>query len=162
MIVSLQSLTLKCIVRVFSLKSLLTISWVMWAYIVCVKNKENTFWNHPGIEFHGSLASWPTREVTPENQLDIFLFSFQACASHVAFRGLSTRIPIASKSLISLSSQFFTKLSYSTLTLNLINIHGNYLTKYNQIWHIIKANKNTLVNHNFTQIIKSISIGEGK
>ena len=42
MIVGIQSLTLKCLVRVFSLKSFLeklflTISWVMRAYIVLIK-----------------------------------------------------------------------------------------------------------------------------
>ena len=134
----------------------------MWAYIVCVKNEENTLWNHSGREFCRSLASCPTHEMTHENQLDIILFNFQACASYVAFRRLSIHMPIASKSLASPSSQFFTKLSYSTLTLNLINIQGNHWTKYNQIWHIIKANKSTLVNHNFTQIINSISISGGK
>ena len=68
-----------------------------------------------------------------------------AHASYVAFCELSTFEPVTL-----LSSQLFTKFTHSTLTLNPTNIQGNDWTKYNQIWRGIKANKNIVVNHNFT------------
>ena len=65
----------------------------------------------------------------------------RVCASHVIFHELSTCELVASKSRTSL---FFTDL-HQTFTLNpYIKSHrytGKWLTKYNQIWHGIKANK---------------------
>ena len=56
MIMGLQSLTLKCIARVFSLKNLLIISWVMWAYIVCVKIIQvESFADHSRV---GQVVKW--------------------------------------------------------------------------------------------------------
>ena len=81
-------------------------------------------------------------------------FQLPTSASHVAFRRSSTHEPVMSKLQTSLSSQFFTKLSHSTLTLNPQTYKEMIEQKYNQIWHRIKANKNIVVNHNLTIIIK--------
>ena len=156
MIVSLQSLTLNCNARVFSLKNLLTISWIMWAYIVCVKK-----WGKHSLKSCKQRVSWVTRELAkPRSDLrkPTWHKSMQLpsmCFSCGLLRVVHLR---ASRELVT----NFTKLTYSTLTLNPTNKQGNYWTKYNQIWHETKANKNTVVNHNFTQIIKSISISGGK
>ena len=80
-----------------------------------------------------------------------------ACASHMIFYGLSTREPIVIKSRTSL---FFTSI-HQALTLNLyIKYHkyiGKWLTKYNQIWHGIKANKTWL---SWCDCLRSMSASE--
>ena len=75
-IVGKQSLTLKCLARVFSLKIflekllvLLTISWVKRVYIVLVKVYEKAHLKTSGREFCRSLATWlelqTTRKIQP-------------------------------------------------------------------------------------------------
>ena len=58
-----QSLTFKCLARVFSLKSFLekiivTISWAMRVYMVFVKVCEKAYSKSLGREFRGSLTTW--------------------------------------------------------------------------------------------------------
>ena len=97
----------------------------MWAYIVLVKKWEKHSLKVPGKELRESLTTWLSREVTCENQPGIRLFSFQACASHVAFRGLSTHKPVKNFTVFTILHQ--------TLTLNLyIKSHkhtGKWLNK---------------------------------
>ena len=62
MIVGKQSLTLKCLVMVFSLKTfleklLITISWIMRVYIVLIKVCEKTHSKSSVREFRESLAT---------------------------------------------------------------------------------------------------------
>ena len=94
MVVGIQSLTLKCLAKVFSLKSFLeklivTISWVMRVYIVLVKVCEKAHLNHLGRVFRGSLATWPKSRMTREIQPSKETLQIPACASHMAFRGLA-------------------------------------------------------------------------
>ena len=63
MIIGKQSLTLKCLTMVFSLKSffeklLVSILWAMRVYIVLVKILKRHL-KLSGKEFRGSLVTWP-------------------------------------------------------------------------------------------------------
>ena len=88
------------------------------------------------MSFTGHSWLGVSHKVNREIQPNMRLFIFQHVILTWPFAGYS------------LSSQVFTKLSYSTLTLNPTKILGNDWAKYNQIWYKIKANKNIVVNHN--------------
>ena len=153
MIVGLQSLTLKCIARVFSLKSslekLLTISWVMWAYIILVKEwekahlKSSKHWVSSVTCDLAWVAKWLVKSSLAWDCLDSSI-----CFSRDLL-WVVTHEPVTN----SPSSQIFTKLSHLTFKLNPTKNTRKWLNKkYNQIWHRIKANKNIVVNHNFTPV----------
>ena len=97
------------------------------------------------MSFTGHSWLGLSHKVNHEIQPNMRLFIFQ----HVILTWPFAGYPLASQSRTSLSSQVFTKLSHSTLTLNLTKILGNDWAKYNQIWYEINANKNIVVNHNF-------------
>ena len=152
MIVGLQSLTFKCIAKVFSLKSslekLLTISWVIWAYIVLVKKWGKHTLKNLGSEFRGSLVTSPKLWSNPWNPTRHETVQIVACASHVVFRGLFTHELAAN----SPSSQIFTKLSHSNLTSNPTKNTGKWLNKNTIKFDMeLKPTKNIVVNHNFTR-----------
>ena len=133
----LQSLTLECIARVFSLKNslekLISISWVMLTYIVLVKKWEKHTLKGSSSEFHKSLATWPKSRSDSQNLPWQETVQIPACASYTNFCGVSTREPVTN----SRSSQIFTKLSHSTLILNPTKMQGNDWTKIqsNLIWN---------------------------
>ena len=99
MIVGKQSLTLKCLDRVFSLKNFFgknpfifyflflffTISWVTRVYIVLVKVCEKAHSNLSGREFRGSLATWPELRMTHKIQLGKDSSNSSMCFSHGLF-----------------------------------------------------------------------------
>ena len=152
MIVGLQSLTLKCIARVFSLKNslekLITISWVMWAYIVLVKKWGKDTLKNLGSEFRGSLVTSPKLWNNSRNPTWHETVQISACASHVAFCGLST-CELAANSP---SSQIFAKLSHSNLTSNPTKNTRKWLNKNTIKFETkLKPTKNIVVNHNFTK-----------
>ena len=125
----IQSLTLKCIARVFSLKisleKLLTISWIMWVYIVLVKVWEKTHlkrtrqWVSRATH---DLAWAAKRHVKPSLAWD------SSDSSMFFSRGL---LQVVSHKLVTnyLSSLIFTKLSHTILTLNLTINTGKWLNK---------------------------------
>ena len=136
-------------------ESLFTISWVMWAYIVCVKK-----WGKHSLKSSRQRVSWVTRGLSKlrsdsQNTAWQKIVQILAYASHVVFHRLSTREPVANLIV-------FTIL-HITLTLNhYIKSHKHTWKmieqKYNQIWHRIKANKNIVVNHNFTGLTKQLKL----
>ena len=142
MILGLQFLTLNCISRVFSLKSFLeklfTISWIMWVYIMLVKEWEKAHLKSSSSEFRGSLATWLESWSDSWNPVWHETVQILACASHVAFHGLS----LTSQLRASHEFFFFTNF-HQTLTLNpYIKSQKKYREmieqNYNQIWHRIK------------------------
>ena len=89
-----QSLTLKCLARIFSLKCflekllvLLTISWVMRVCIVLVKVCEKAHLKTSGREFCGSLARWPESQMTCEIQPSKDSSNSSICFSRGLFAG---------------------------------------------------------------------------
>ena len=133
MIVGIQTLTPKCLARVFSLKiflgKLLTISWVMRAYIVLVK-----VWEKAHLKSSKQRVSRVTHDLAqvvkwlPKSSLAKRLFQFQHVLLMWPFTGWHSR---ASLELISnsSSSQSFTNLSHTTLTLNPTKIIGKWLNR---------------------------------
>ena len=131
MIVGLQSLTLKYIARVFSLKSyleklLLTILWVMWAYIVLVKKwgKHNLKeLEAKGFAGHSCDLAWVAKWLTKSSLAWDYSDSSMclSCGLSPVVHSRASREPV----MKSLSSQIFTKLSHLTLTLNPIKIQEN-------------------------------------
>ena len=121
----------------------------MWTYIVLVNKWEKHTLKSSSNEFCRSLATWPESWNDSQNLAWHEIVQIPACTSYLAFHGLSTLEPFA-------NFTFFTSL-HQTLTLNPYvkshKIQENDWTKYNQIWHGIKANKNIVVNYNFTQWI---------
>ena len=65
--------------------------WVMRAYITWVKGKQITLKKPPGRMFHDCLAGRPYSRDTRENNSLARLFTFQSCAPHVLFSGLTSR-----------------------------------------------------------------------
>ena len=140
----LQYLTLKCIARVFSLKSslekLLTISWVMWAYIVLVKVWERVHLKSLDSEFRGSLTTWLELWSDTLNPTWHETIQIPTCTFHMAFYRLS----LVNQSRANCEFTFFIGL-HKTLTLDpYIKFHKKYKEmieqNYNQIWHEIRAN----------------------
>ena len=152
MIVDLQSLTFKCIAKVFSLKSslekLISISWVMWAYIVLVKKWGKHTLKNSSSEFCGSLMTSPKLWSNSWNSARHETVQIAACASHVVFCRLSTHELAAN----SPSSQIFAKLSHLNLTSNPTKNIGKWLNKNTIKFDTeLKPTKNIVVNHNFTK-----------
>ena len=96
----------------------------MWAYIIWVKK-----WGKHSLKTSRQRVLWVTCRLA-KSRSDLQNTALQktvhipSCAFHVTFCRLSTCKSIVSKSRTSRSSQFFTKLLYSTLTLNPTNIQG--------------------------------------
>ena len=65
--------------------------WVMRVYIVWVKGKEFTHKNPLCRMFYDCLTGRPYPRDTHENDSLARLFSFQSCAPHMLFRGLTSR-----------------------------------------------------------------------
>ena len=97
----------------FFSKRLLTISWVMWAYIIWVKK-----WEKHSLKTSRQRVLWVTRRLAKSRSDLQKTVHIPSCAFHVTFRRLSTCESIVSKSRTSWSSQFFTELLFSTLTLS--------------------------------------------
>ena len=77
--------------RVFLFKWPLLYLWVMRVYIVWVKGKEFTHKNSLGRMFRDCLVGRPYPRDTHENDSLAQLSSFQSCAPHMLFRGLTSR-----------------------------------------------------------------------
>ena len=97
------------------------------------------------MNFASHLRLGLTREIQPDKNCSNSNMCFSHGHSWVVY-SRTNRKPVV-------NFTFFTNLR-QTLTFNsYIKSHKNiriWLKKYNQIWHGIKANKNIVVNHNFT------------
>ena len=78
--------------------------WVIRVYIVLVKDKKVTLKNPSDRMFHEYLVRRPYMRDTHEILQADMTLQFLACASHVAFRRLSTREPVTSCSVLHSSS----------------------------------------------------------
>ena len=133
MIVGIQTLTPKCLARVFSLKiflgKILTISWVMRAYIVLVKawEKAHSKTSRQRVSHVTHDLAWVVKWLL-KSSLAKRLFQFQHVLLMWPFTGWHSR---ASLELISnsSSSQSFTNLSHTTFTLNPTKITGKWLNR---------------------------------
>ena len=126
---SLQSLTLKCIARVFSLKNslekLLTILWLMWAYIVLVKEweKHTLKSSRQWVSRVTHNLAWVVKWLTKTS------LAWDCSNSSMCFSRSLSRVVTCELVAKSHSSKIFTKLSHTTLPLNpTINI-GKWLNK---------------------------------
>ena len=109
----------------FLSESLLTILWVMWVYIVCVKKWGNAHFKTSRQRVSRVTCGLAKSRNNLRNTVWQKTVHIPSCTSCVAFRRFSIHEPVASKLWTSLSSQVFTKLSHSILILNPTNIQGN-------------------------------------
>ena len=141
----------------FSLRSTPQHIWVMgvyivWVQIVCIRNDSSAKQNVSRVSREKALPakhSWK-----PAVSILSWLLAFQSCAGHMHyFAGcLLASYPWKHFSLQFALSLHTLSLSHTTLT---NKTHMKYRVQkiehnYNQIWHGIKANKNIVVNYNFT------------
>ena len=118
--------------------------------------RDRTKQNHAGVgtitpsfgpvlsHCHPFFAGWLCLRNTRELDNLAWLFSFQLCASHMAFSRVASRELLASLSRIALIHLL--KLNSSPIShthplqINPHTYRENDWRKYNQIWHEIKAN----------------------
>ena len=108
--------------------------------------------------FRGYLAGRPYPQDTHENQLSPScpdsLYSSHVQGTSITSQDAYSRATRKNTSVFNLPSVFTHTLSLSHTTLT-NKTHMKYRVQkiehnYNQIWHGIKANKNIVVNYNFT------------
>ena len=141
----------------FSLRSTLQHMWVMgkyivWVQIMCIRNDSSAKKNVLRVSRGKALPVKHSRK--PAVSILSWLFVFQSYAGHTHHFGrcLLTSYPRKHFSLQFALSLHTHSLSHTTLT---NKTHMKYRVhkieqNYNQIWHGIKANKNIVVNYNFT------------
>ena len=105
--------------------------------------------------FRRCLAGRPYPRDTRETQLSSSVLTLCIpimCRVDASFRGMLSHEILAKTLMSSIAWVFTLFLYHTTLT---IKSHNKYRVQkieqnYNQIWHGIKANKNIVVNYNFT------------
>ena len=126
--------------------------YIVWVRIECIRNDNLAKQNVLRVSRGKDLPAKHSRK--PVVSILSWLFAFQSCAGHMHHfaRSLLARYKwkqLQSSNALSLHTH---SLSHTTLT---NKTHMKYMVhkiehNYNQIWHGIKANKNMVVNYNFT------------
>ena len=147
----------QCLLLGFSFRSTPQHMWIMgvyivWVQIVCIRNDNLVKQNVSRVSREKALPVKHLRK--PAVSILSWLFAFQSCVGHMLHFAGSLLASYLQKQLqssfaLSLHTHSF---SHTTLT---NKSHMKYMVhkieqNYNQIWHRIKANKNVVVNYNFT------------
>ena len=131
--------------------------YIVWLEIGCIRYDKMAKQNVSRVSRGKALLARHSRK--PAVSILFRLFTLQSCGKHMLhFMGNLLASYLRKQLQSSIALSFHTlSLSHTTLT---NKSHMKYRVhkikhNYNQIWHRIKANKNIIVNYNFTEMMQA-------